>query len=141
MHPPGLQRFALTRDGPASTPRADGLRRAYYGPSHARNAMPGQHVPQPIPGHRRRRSPAAGSPRPRPLWSDHLVFVDEVIAQDLAVRAAEYPWNLNDGDREPGAIDPGSAERHEHLLGHRAPQDDERHRVVTPRSAARARRS
>src|SRR5207249_9453200 len=44
MHPPGLQRFALTRDGPASAPRADGLRRAYYGPSHARNAMPGPSV-------------------------------------------------------------------------------------------------
>src|SRR5207244_5666698 len=39
MHPPGLQRFALTRDGPASAPRADGLRRAYYGPSYGRNAM------------------------------------------------------------------------------------------------------
>src|SRR6266850_1015146 len=28
MHPPGLQRFALTVDRPASAPRADGLRRA-----------------------------------------------------------------------------------------------------------------
>src|SRR6267143_5061031 len=39
MHPPGLQRFALTVDRPASAPRADGLRRAYYGPSHGRNAV------------------------------------------------------------------------------------------------------
>src|SRR5438128_4247101 len=39
MHPPGLQRFALTVDRSASAPRADGLRRAYYGPSHARNAV------------------------------------------------------------------------------------------------------
>src|SRR5258708_36151129 len=39
MTPPGLQRFALTVDRPASAPRADGLRRAYYGPSHARNAV------------------------------------------------------------------------------------------------------
>src|SRR2546427_13100928 len=39
MHPPGLQRFALTVDRPASAPRADGLRRAYYEPSHGRNAV------------------------------------------------------------------------------------------------------
>src|SRR5258708_24881630 len=39
MHPPGLQRFTLTVDRPASAPRADGLRRAYYGPSHRRNAV------------------------------------------------------------------------------------------------------
>src|SRR2546430_10993161 len=39
MPPPGLQRFALTVDRPASAPRADGLRRAYYGPSHGRNAV------------------------------------------------------------------------------------------------------
>src|SRR2546421_2186804 len=39
MHPPRLQRFALTVDRSASAPRADGLRRAYYGPSHARNAV------------------------------------------------------------------------------------------------------
>src|SRR5205085_12650611 len=39
MHPPGLQPFALTVHRPASAPRADGLRRAYYGPSHGRNAV------------------------------------------------------------------------------------------------------
>src|SRR5438445_183984 len=71
-----------------------------------------------------------------------LLEPQSAIAREaMAGRAAEHPWNLHDGDREPGAIDRGSAERHEHLLGHRAPQDDERHRVVTPRSAARARRS
>src|SRR5947199_2253551 len=97
MHPPGLQRFALTRDGPASAPRADGLRRAYYGPSHARNAMPGPSVA----GLRGCASPADLHIRAATAWEHH----DYAEALRLWSRAV--------------SLQPGNAELH-YLRG-RAP--------------------